>query len=213
MYTFSRQFEGKYPRPGLVNRLPTAAGDEPGRGPEDHSLNTTANLYSCLIAQNFITPQIVISPAEANPVVVAKNDYNLDAYDPANDVYWDESFAADLEAGSNTSYAHLPLTGKRGRDWWTDTLDADRALLGTRGPKDGLDDPDSYTYQFFGRGKSWAGNICFADGHAEYLESFTFTTSSGALSDNIFSDADGFNFLTFTKEVTADGLGIVPQWD
>src|SRR2546426_4748724 len=48
--TFAREFEGKFPTPGLIKRKPDPVfGDVPGRGPEDESLNTTANLFSACI--------------------------------------------------------------------------------------------------------------------------------------------------------------------
>jgi hypothetical protein len=122
MVTFSRQFNGIFPRPGFINRLAFNGVETPGLGAEDPARNTTANLFSSLIAQNFFAPEILISPVERNPRIEIDSDYDHNAFKPADDVYWDPAFAADLETGSNVSYAHMPLWGKRGRDQWRDTV-------------------------------------------------------------------------------------------
>ena len=84
-------------------------------------------------------------------------------------------------------------------------------LLGNRGPKDGIRDPNSWTY---GRNGKWAGHIVFGDGHVEYTEVFTpnglFWEDRGQrLPDNLFRMEDGPGgidvILAFTKEMTTDG--------
>ena len=71
MVIFANEWGGLLPRPGLINRLPVELDGQlrqiPGRGEEDISLNTTANLYSSLIAQNYFAPTLVISPVERSP--------------------------------------------------------------------------------------------------------------------------------------------------
>jgi hypothetical protein len=128
--TFSHEFAGVFPTPGLINRLPFDGQEVPGRGPEDVSANTTANLYSVCIMHNYFTPEICISPAERNPNVRFNVDYNYERYNTNNDVYWDGSFKADLNTGSNVSYAHMPLIGKRKVREWKDTSNSEWPVLG-----------------------------------------------------------------------------------
>jgi hypothetical protein len=110
----SNEYDGVLPTPGLFNRLPVDGRHEPGRGAEDKNANTTANLYSVCIMGNYFTPEMTVSPVERNPKVVklADDGYNYEAYNIVKDVYWDSKFAADLEKGSNVSYAHEPIAGE-----------------------------------------------------------------------------------------------------
>lgn len=199
---YANDNEGKFMIPGLVNRLavgddqgPQLAGQQiPGMGQEDESRNTTADMYSAMIAQQFFTPDLVVSPVERNPHVKVDKDYDFDAYNPAEDTYWDSKFTADLKTGSNTSYAHQPIIKRTAAKVWSNQMFPDLAQLGNRGPKDGKLDPDSYTCGPHG---NWAGNIVFGDNHTEFLQS---TTRNG---DNLFKadERDNDSLLVFTKLV------------
>src|SRR5690554_1678613 len=81
---FAREFNGLFPTPGLINRLPDPElnRDVPGRGPEDLTQNHTANMYSACIAQNYFTPELCIGPTEPNGNVLVKDNYNYNSYDP-----------------------------------------------------------------------------------------------------------------------------------
>ncbi len=209
---FARQNKGRYPLPGLIDRLPDPhLGEVPGAGPEDAEQNTTANLYSALISQAYLLPDIVVSPIERNPSVEVDRDYNYDAYDPANDVYWDTSFVADLDRKSNTSYAHLVVYGKRKAGKWRCDKSGSWPVLGNRGPKDGKLDPASYTCGPHGH---WAGNVVFNDNHTELLKTtkpkhVLFDSNGQKKQDNLFAFDDGVGgadaILTFTNRMTLDG--------
>ncbi len=204
MLIFARESEGTFPRPGLINRLadPDLGRHIPGRGPEDVSANTTANLYSCMIAQNYFTPELVVSPVERNPNVSAKaneNGYDYDAYNPVDDSYWDSDFKADLKTKSHVSFAHPPLVDPH-VDRWLDEMRPNYAQLGNRGPTDGTLDPDSYTCGPHG---NWAGNIVFGDNHFEFLNS---TTPASLKVDNLFAvdkERKLDSLLAFTKSIVA----------
>ena len=106
------QTSGRLPLPGLIDRLldPYTQRDLPGQGPEDVTVNHTGPLYSALVAQEFFNTDILISPAEVNPVVQQYEDYRYDEYDPAADSYWDDELVAFLDGEvCHTSYAHLSL--------------------------------------------------------------------------------------------------------
>ncbi len=215
--TFSRQFDGTLPKPGLVNRQPhPTEGNAPGIGAEDVTKNTTRHLYSLCIAQNFFTPQLVVGPTETNGRVISKNDYNQEEYRPLDDVYWDgdnsgpddgasgtefndniNPTATGAAAVSHTSYAHSTLTGQRGREQWKDTLDSDFAIISNRGVRDGSLNPGDYetslTLGLHGGRKQWVGNVCWADGHVSVEDSFikegiNYIDSGGTNADNLFAE-------------------------
>ena len=128
----------------LYQSLMVNAMDNDGRfitpgemgGGNDPSKNTTANLFSAMVADNYMTTGQLISGNEFNPGVYADDDYNHYAYDPAAGVFWDESFVADLDQDSNVSFAHMPLHGERFRRFWQSHSPSGVALIGNRGPRD-----------------------------------------------------------------------------
>ncbi len=178
------------------------------RDPRD---NTTASLFSAMIAQNSIPPEQLYSGNEMSPFVKPDEDYNYFAYSPVDDTYWDPTFTANLAWESNTSFAHLPLYGNRLRRLWQFTASSRMPLLGNRGPKDGVADPQSWTY---GRDGKWGGHIVFGDGHVEFIRTFTissvfFKNGTSNQPDNLYrmeQGADGLDvILAFTKEMNEDG--------
>jgi type II secretory pathway pseudopilin PulG len=218
MMIFASDSDGLLPRPGLIDRLPfdpdddgpLPAQDVRGQGAEDVSANTTANLFSLLIAQEYFGPDILISPLERNPNVVEYDDYNYDAYDPDADVYWDPEFVADLDVRCNVSYGHLPIWGEPARKWWRSTAHIGPPLLGNRGPADGIASADSLSCQPDGR---WLGAM--TPGADEALRALSIPAGASvrwkdlATGDNPFdydaavSDPDVV--IAITKEITEDG--------
>ena len=206
---FSNDAEGKYPTPGLVDRLPFDIGggqlkDLPGQGPEDYGQNNTANLYSLMIAREFFQPNILIGPTEVNPVVVEYKNYDFTDYNPAMDTYWDPDFKANInklagqaDAVCNASYAHLATCGERKKSFWRNTQASNRPILGTRGTKNGAITGTEYTNSptllLHGPKKEWQGNICYADNHVEtgvktfYPSAVSYECGATQLTkDNIF---------------------------
>ncbi len=223
---YAQAFNGRFPIPGLIDRLPAdlngdGIGDAEveGIGPEDHSLNTTANLYSATIAQHYLSPAALISPLERNPVIEEDSDYNYNCYQPEADIFWDDNFVADLETGSNASYAHLPLVGAQRRTHWRLTSKAEVGVVSNRGPSDGIGRPGLYSCQPDG---SWRGRIVFADGHVETIRRSVPRTGGQYARIGIASVVDNpFNYdpglggvdqvLAFTEE--ASQLEAVLQHD
>lgn len=202
---FAREYDGIFPTPGLINRQPDPelGRNVPGRGPEATFFNTTQNMYSACIAQNYFTPEICVGPTEPSGNVIVMENYNYTRYNPVDDSYWDHLFAADLQSICHTSYAHSPIAGERKTKHWRDTMDSKYAVIGNRGVKNGRDDnPDLYqnsiTLQIHGGSKQWVGNVCFNDNHIETLQSFYPETikyrepSTGeSRPDNIFFNDTG----------------------
>ncbi len=211
---FSRELDGDLPTPGLIDRLPdpVLGMDVPGRGPEDLTMNVTANLYSVCIMRHYFTPQMCFSPTEPSGRVIYKDDYKFTYYDPlgANtdcqssdlspDCYWDPTFKAELLSQSNTPYAHMPIAGERKKRHWKDTMDSRFAMIGTRGVEDGSLDENIYyrsvTLEFHGGRKEWVGNVAFNDNHTERLDTFfpeglNYQIDNTSFADNIFKDDTG----------------------
>jgi hypothetical protein len=194
--------DGRFLVPGELSRRPNVSD------------NTTANLFSAMIAQHYTVPGQLISGNENSPRVWPDEDYDYAAYHPTAGTFWDPSFVADLEVESNDSFAHMPLFGTRLRQHWRFAAGSHTPLLGNRGPQGGIEDPSSFTY---GRDGRWAGHIVFGDGHVEFAQSFTrpgLLQGPGGerLPDNIFDMEEGADgrdaILTFTKEMTEDGPSV-----
>jgi hypothetical protein len=137
--------------------------------------------------------------------------YNYNAYDPIRGSFWDESFRADLQRESHTSFAHMPLFGERYERGWKANFDRGALIIGTRGPKDGIHDPDSLTV---GRNQQWGGHVVFGDGSITFTHSFhhpraTITVDGEPRYDNLFAMETGplgdDAILAFTIEQTEDG--------
>jgi prepilin-type processing-associated H-X9-DG protein len=209
---YAREFDGLLPTPGLIDRLPFNGVDEPGRGEEDISQNTTANLFSACVMQNYFSPELCVGSTEPNPNVTVFTTYNYNLWNPLTGQYWDPAFVADLQTGSYVSFAHMPIFGTMKLKRWRDSYGgADWPILGNRGPLNGVHDPKSYTLQIHEPHDQWSGNICFADNHVEFLTGLpTAKAANGKTvsTQGLFrmdggDDTDGT--LTFTKQMKPEG--------
>ncbi len=178
---------------------------------DDLSLNTTANFYSSLIATNYLSTDILISANEYSPFVERMVGYDFHAHQIRGGVPWDTAFEANLERTSHVSFAHMPHFGERYRRGWLANFDRRSVLIGNRGPKDGVDDPNSYTY---GRSGVWGGHIVFGDGSITFTDTFTlpgvtFTKDGTTYADNLYAMEDGPSgadaILSFVREMTPSG--------
>lgn len=177
----------------------------------DVALNITANLFSAMVMANYTVPKQLISGNEYSGYVREKTDYDYTAYDPVAGVHWDTTFEADLKRSSHVSFGHLPLCGKRFEKKWLSTMDTLFPLVGNRGPKDGVNSPDSWAC---GRDGVWRGHIVYGDGHIDFVDSptpngLTFMEEGHRVQDNIFAMEDGANgedaIISFTESMSKDG--------
>jgi prepilin-type N-terminal cleavage/methylation domain-containing protein len=198
MMVWANDNDGQLPLPGLVDRGADPFSNNehrPGAGPENTVENTSANLYSLMIMQEFFNTDLVIGPTEQNPIIqeyrgdnpAASSGYNYGAYDPStgnDDQYWDPEFSADLTGQTgvnghcNTSYYNLVLAGQRKKLKWRNTTNEADVLLSSRGPTDGAEpgteDYDlSYTLLLHGPKQEWVGNVVYADNHTDTVSSYT----------------------------------------
>ena len=190
---------GTFPLPGEVNRI----GALPGRGNEDEAKNNHANLHSMCVAQQFISPQILVSPSESSGNVGVCSNYDMNRYKPAEDIYWDGdttnatssnpgtagNLKADLTTLSSTSYAAMPLMMKsstskipnrRDLQWKVGATNGSRfPIAGNRGVKNGITDnlTADYTYSktllIHGAANEWEGMIVYNDDHVKLERTFT----------------------------------------
>jgi prepilin-type N-terminal cleavage/methylation domain-containing protein len=234
---FAREYDGAFPTPGLIDRLPDPdLGEIPGRGPEDPEVNDSQSMYSACIMQQYFAPQMTIAPTEPSGFVLVKDDYDWSLYDPVGqDQYWDDTLKCDLDSLCHASYAHTPIYGDRKIRHWRDSMDSKFAVLGTRGVENGsINDQDYYesvTLEFHGGRKQWVGLICYNDNHVEVEDSFwpegiswfdPLSQQSASTPDNLFenespggtpTNAKGFDiWLLLVSEIDQSGT-ITPEWD
>lgn len=186
-------------------------------GSGDIGEDTTANLFSAMIALRYTTPENLIAANEYSGYVREMREYNYDAYDPSRSTHWDPNFKADLQRESHVSFAHMPLFGERFDRGWKANFEPRSLILGNRGPKDGIHDPNSYTV---GRNQQWGGHALYGEGRIEFLNTFTppgltWERHGQSQQDNIFAMEDGASgrdaILSFTKSMMRDGPQL--QWD
>ena len=155
LITFASDEDGIFPTPGKIARQQYNGAYVPGKGSEDYLANNHANMYSAMVQRNFLSPQILICPAEVNSRCVVDADYDYNEYKPLQGSYWDmhpndyagsngnpdlvgaTGFQSDLFGECNVSYATMLLVGKRKKEQWRDGMDSSFVVLGTRGPGEG----------------------------------------------------------------------------
>ena len=197
---WAREFDGTLPLPGLLNRQ----GNTPGKGSEDPSVNSHANLYAMCITSDHFTPQLLVSPSETSGNVAIASTYDIERYDPANDVYWDDdnfsNFKANLQQTCNTSYGTMLLNGTRKTREWQESLNSKFAVVGNRGVEGSSYDADDYfqskTLLTHGGRKDWLGNVCYNDNHVELHATFfpdtlsPISSGTGQVVDSLFEEED-----------------------
>lgn len=147
--------DGTYPLPSRID-VSDLTVSQSGRAKD-----TSANIFSILIFNGNISPELCISPAESNTGAVQRDeDYEYNnpqgAGQPQN-ALWDPKFhGTPLTEGnasatnasspaniSNNSYAHVVYFGKR-RAQWADTFSTTEAVFGNRGPQYTANDEGQY---------------------------------------------------------------------
>jgi len=205
LLTAANDTQGVYPLPGEINRTAVNGVQIPGRGNIDETVNQHANLWGAMIGRNFLSAQVMVSPAESNGKVIAATTYNNNIISPATDIYWDNSptgFKCDLTNVCNTSYATMPIdASSRRRAQWRNTGDSRFAVLGNRGTKGGAITGTAFTasktLEIHGGRNEWDGNTAYNDNHVDYGRTFypenlrTVGTATPAVLDNLFKNDAG----------------------
>ncbi|MDP6890360.1 MAG: hypothetical protein QF471_03445, partial [Phycisphaerales bacterium] len=179
----------------------------------DASDDTTANVYSLLVAQRVIPAEMLISPLD-NAIAEVCTDYDWSGWDPSSGVRWDTGFSADLDDYTNVSYAHLALYGERDENWSSRLMDSSFPIFSNRGPEDGIASRESLTCDAdTGR---WAGYVAFSDGHIDLINGVADATRHSADGHDAFFRIDDDRrhadaILGFTEMMRRGGPDL--QWD
>lgn len=120
--------------------------------------NRTGAILSFLVAQGLVTPEQLVSPAEAEGRIFKDSDFDFGdvrtAEEPSR-ALWDPGFIGTMSIreeipqsdsteipdiqfpgqGSNNSYAHMPLHGGRYSRYWGTTYSATEPFFANRGPR------------------------------------------------------------------------------
>jgi hypothetical protein len=207
LVVFAQNNADRYPLPSLLDKDgATIAGDAAAK-------DTTANIFSILLFQGMVAPEMFINPAEANGHMKVADQYEFDnpthAVTPTK-ALWDPTFSTDFTNGrtANNSYAHILPSGVRLEKKWMNSFGSTDPVVGNRGPEvksvtydaTGKAKPNlvlgdqSITFLIHGKRNAWEGNIAFNDNHVEFLQSIapdalTYTTKDGKKrGDVIFYD-------------------------
>ncbi len=182
MVLFALNNKDQYPLPSLLD---TENFTIDGTA---ESKDTTANIMSVLIYQNFFTPELCVSPAETNPAIRIENRYEFTApktaVNPAK-ALWDPGFNTDFTAANPTrvagfSYAHQMPFGVRREKKWNNSFSSNDAIVANRGPlvtsvtkgkKESVDmafNKDSLTLLIHGGRSTWEGNVAYNDNSIQF---------------------------------------------
>lgn len=203
MVIWAQNGQDEFPIPSQIDKLNWTVPEE------GKAKDTTANIYSCMVFNGMLSPEMLVSPLETNRNVRPYESYEYQnptgALDPAH-AQWDPKFCVELDGSKpgNASYAHMQVCAGR-RRIWTNSFTQTEMVVGTRGPEiasvqknpDGsvtptLANPRSNTLRFFGKGRTWSGNMAFNDNHVDFLKDWLepgkpFPTSR----ERLYKAADG----------------------
>jgi hypothetical protein len=184
---------GSYPLPSSIDTSDATVREEGA------AKNTTSNIFSLLVWNRTIMPEMLVSTDERSPNIKPDEDYNYTAPAGVLDkdlAMWDPSFNADFtgDTPGNLSYAHqLPIA-------WQ-PLPIPKPILSSRGsaierkvdPRSSL---ASFTYAnpsslHLQEGR-WEGFVAYSEGHVEFRNE-PFSTSPDGSWDNYFIDERSCN--------------------
>lgn len=183
MVLWAQNNADKYPLPSEIDKSDTTVAD---RG---KFKDTTSNIMSLMVFNGFFSPELLVSPVETDGRINVLQTYTYSNPKTAivpEKALWDPALSADFtrREGGNISYAHLqPAKGRLDR--WSNTFQADQAVLSNRGPEISdvayndenttatmlYKNPKTVTMKFFGEHETWHGNVAYNDNHIEYLVS------------------------------------------
>jgi prepilin-type N-terminal cleavage/methylation domain-containing protein/prepilin-type processing-associated H-X9-DG protein len=150
LLNFAADNNGKFPLPQELDRFDRTVNGK--------NKNNTGNVVSVLVWNQSITPELCVSPSEANNLIQIMPDYEFAkprgaVADMGENALWDPRFAGTTKhdfqsqgvqqipptvggASSyygNFSYAHTPLSGAR-LSFWSNNLSSSTPIIGNRGP-------------------------------------------------------------------------------
>jgi prepilin-type N-terminal cleavage/methylation domain-containing protein len=158
--------------------------------------DNTGNIFSLMIYNRFIPPELCICPAEVNARIIKDTAYEYQypilaanpqaaKWDPGFCGYPGENGTSGIGTGrrdagfnGNVSYAHIPPFGDRAHQWTTN-FDARTAVICNRGPsydgtpgawtlRAGIYGMESNRLRIFGGPHTWEGNVAYGDSHVSF---------------------------------------------
>lgn len=180
--------DDSYPSPSGLDKA-----DATIRAADPRAKDTTSNIYSILVFNGFISPEICVSLMESNPDIRACRNYAFSnpptAANPSL-ALWDPAFSVDFTNGKigNASYAHqLPIWRGAPPDRpnvhprWFSTFQGNEPILASRGPQiasatngvSTLANPNSFTLGKHGPKGQWQGLVAYNDNHVSLEHSLT----------------------------------------
>jgi len=155
--TWAQNNRESFPLPSALDRTNLTLGSASTSVTQQFLKDNTGNILSILIWNGSLSPEIMVSPAEANGSVKVDTEYQQtkpEMASNADQALWDPGFAGTAltqESGSkgdlkmtprrigngsgtgNNSYAHSFLIGSR-KSRWSNTFQSTDAVFGNRGP-------------------------------------------------------------------------------
>lgn len=192
MVIFANGNQEEYPQPSKLDR-----GDQTIQAANSLEKDNTGNIFSIMIFNQFLPPQMTVSPSEINPGI--KVDLQYEYSFPSRAVIpegakWDPGFAGfpgetgtsglpnsgrrDNAAFGGVSYAHVPPFGSRS-SFWKSTFDSRQPVIANRGPaydgqpgawrlRPGVSGQQSARLKIFGSVNAWEGNVGYNDGRVAF---------------------------------------------
>jgi len=164
-----------YPLPSSHDRAAlTIPGIDPANRDQMLSMDTTRNIFSILIWNMYVGPEIFVSPVELGPIEVFA-DYQYEEPTGARipeRALWDPAFRGtpgDDVVGDrgemgfgHLSYAHAMPFGKRKNNYWTNNFNSLAPALSNRGPSYAPDgDGPGFTWKLLDASQVPAGPLYF----------------------------------------------------
>lgn len=153
LFTFAADNKGDYPIPSLLDRQDMTEPSTDGSG---HEKNRTGAIFSIMLFQNLLAPEMLVDPAEANSSIRQATAAEVLTSQPPGSVdpqsaIWDPAFKgtpSTLDRANSfdpmnrmpddvgfVSYAHAPPWGARFKRWSTDACLSTLTVVSNRGPK------------------------------------------------------------------------------
>jgi len=191
MVIWANSDQDDYPLPSKVDR-----GDQTIAAANPLEKDNTGNIFSLMIYQRYLPPEMCVSPSEINSAIKFDREYEFAepgrAVNPAA-ARWDPGFAGfpgesggGLPAGGRrnnaafggVSYAHIPPFGPRANSWKS-TYDSRQPVIANRGPaydgmpgqwtlRPGISGQQSVRLKIFGSLNLWEGNVGYNDGRVAF---------------------------------------------
>lgn len=191
MVIWANNDQDDYPLPSKIDR-----GDQTIQAASSVEKDNTGNIFSLLIFNRYIPPEMCVSPSEINGAIKADIEYEY--AEPSRAVNpqaarWDPGFAGfpgesggglpgagrrNNAAFGGVSYAHVPPFGMRAGSWKS-TFDSRQPVIANRGPaydglpgqwrlRPGISGQLSARLKIFGSPNLWEGNVGYNDGRVAF---------------------------------------------